>query len=192
MAYSKQRRNISNFLVQTDEGVNVDLRHDAICQAACRKSFNARASNHGFQVQDFSDSGVRFVTQTHRRNSKFPHTPVRLWALEALEKQRQKPRRSTAYHLCFTEDCNTPLCSTPCDTIPCQVLHTVPCMLHSPVLQSWRNSKLRGYHLWSSANISIAMNLANTTPPMSRNSLFISNSSPASRRNPRPSFHELR
>ena len=77
MAYSKQRRNISK-LVQTDEGVNVDLRHDAICQAACRKSFNARASNHGFQVQDFSDSGVRFVTQTHRRNSKFPHTPVRL------------------------------------------------------------------------------------------------------------------
>lgn len=62
MAYSKQRRNISNFLVQTDEGVNVDLRHDAICQAACRKSFNARASNGGFQVQDFSDSGVRLVT----------------------------------------------------------------------------------------------------------------------------------
>lgn len=77
--------------------MNVDLRHDAICQAACRKSLNARASNDGFQVQDFSNGGVRIVTQNTNapKKSKFPHTPVRPLKLEVLEKQT-KASASTA------------------------------------------------------------------------------------------------
>lgn len=108
MAYSKQRRNKQR-QVQTDEGVNMDLRHDATCPAACRKSFNARATNDDFRVQDSATLASDYDTR-HWRKSKIPDTPVRPLELEALEKNRQKPSASSAY--------NTSLCSTLCDTIP--------------------------------------------------------------------------
>ena len=105
--------------------MNVDLRHDAICQAACRQSLNARASNDGFQVQDFSNGGVRIVTQNTNAPNKIqvpPHSGSSFKTRGAGE--ADKSIGPHCYHICVTENCNTSLCSTPSEPIPCQVLHT--------------------------------------------------------------------